>query len=86
MTTYERIKTYVAGQHWDEELGQNVQYKYATDAPKPPQRSLSTEAGAELDWLARQRMTLFPNETYKQAFASVMADHPLLKEAYGGTK
>lgn len=80
-TTYAAIKTYVEGQQWDDQLQQNVQYKQRDDA-KPRVYA----AGDELDELARQRMTMFPGETYRQAFKQVLADNPELRAAYASIK
>lgn len=85
-TTYECIKTYVKGQVWDEELGQNVQYKersYA-DAMRDAQKRNEARdtAGDELDRLAKQWMEKHPGTTYRAALKEVMDAHPDLKSKY----
>lgn len=92
-TTYAAIKTYVrfhgakcddgSDPLWDEGLQQNtcLSKPYADDA-KPRVYA----AGDELDELARQRMTMFPGETYRQAFKQVLADNPELRAAYASIK
>jgi hypothetical protein len=59
----------------------------APEVPPPDDKGKAqAEAGNELDRLTRQRMTMLPGEAYSAALRHVMAEHPDLKEAYGGTK
>ncbi|MFH2080743.1 MAG: hypothetical protein ABIK08_04560 [Pseudomonadota bacterium] len=52
------------------------------DAPGVVLVRTPTEAGFELDMLARQRMTMMPGETYRQALHAVMQTNPDLKRLY----
>jgi hypothetical protein len=81
------------GQVWDDELKANVYREYGTDttlkeahAGFPSLRPQDTDPGDELDKLARQRMTMFPAETYRQALNQVLADNPELRAAYASIK
>ncbi|MFZ3176310.1 MAG: hypothetical protein WA146_15560 [Thiobacillus sp.] len=98
-TTYAAIKTYAgiplrfhgakcddgSDPVWDEGLQQNTcpsKRAYSADDAKPRVYA----AGDELDERARQRMTMFPGETYRQAFKQVLADNPELRAAYASIK
>lgn len=95
-TTYAAIKTYAgiplrfhgakcddgSDPVWDEGLQQNTCPKRYADDAKPRVYA----AGDELDKLARQRLTMFPGETYRQAFKQVLADNPELRAAYASIK
>jgi hypothetical protein len=88
-TTWQCIKTYIGGQHWDEELQMNVQYKkprprnYADDAKPATEYD---KAGEELDRQAKAVMQKATGTSYQQAFKAVLEANPSLKAIYGGTK
>ncbi len=72
---------------WDEGLQQNtclIKERAYADSMKDAERRDKARnlAGDELDRLAKQRMTMFPGETYRQALAHAMADNPQLKAIY----